>query len=381
MQKRPWFISAGEYSGDLLAADLVKALRLKGFKMPFLGVAGKSMIQSGVKPLAKVEELSVMGLWEVLAKLGDLAKLQKAILNRVDQEKVPVVILVDFPEFHLRLGQQLRLRGVKVIQYVAPKLWAWGAERASRLKESYDLLLGVLPFEKEFFSNLNIPYTYVGSPHKERIDKFLDEQKFAVEKPQEKIVSCFLGSRLDEVKRMLPVFRRIILLLQKKMPQVKIVFPIAANLDLSQIRSLAQAYQLRENNNLCFVHGESLDSMAKSSLAIVTSGTATLECALVRTPLIVVYRMNDLSYDIAIKKVKVLWISLVNLILKRKAVSEYIQHFKEDEIVDEALELISPSKKQKKMLDDFELLREILLGGGSHQAAKKIQNFIHPEAI
>lgn len=383
-----YFISAGEHSGDLLGADLVLALRAKLPKVTAFGVVGTAMANAGVDEIANISELSVMGVQEVLAKLAKLRMLETRILSWIDQAEPKFAVLIDNPGFHLRLAEQLKMRGIKVFQYVAPKLWAWGEGRAPALKENFDTVLGILPFEESFFLQRGIRYSYVGSPLKDRIDKVIIKRE-ALGLPKDKaVVACLPGSRPSELKLNLPTIAGVRDHLARKLPDALFIVPVAHNLGFDAVADAlsyggrapvlepmpegsiaAESYRC---GNLIFVRGMSLELMAAADVAIVASGTATLECALLGTPMVVVYTMSELSYQIAIRKVKVPYVSLVNLIAGRRLVEEYIQDFSMDDIADELYELLTNKIRRKTVRDSFEDIRDRLKGAAADNAAAVI---------
>jgi lipid-A-disaccharide synthase len=383
-----YFISAGEHSGDLLGADLVLALKERMPKLNAFGIVGTAMANAGVDEIANISELSVMGVTEVLAKLPKLRMLETRILSWIDQCEPKFAVLIDNPGFHLRLAEQLRMRGIRVFQYVAPKIWAWGEGRAPALRENFDTILGILPFEEEFFQQRGISYAYVGSPLKDRIDKVIVTRE-ALGLPKDKpVIACLPGSRPSELKLNLPTIAGVRDHLARKLPDAVFIVPVAHNLSfdavtealsyggrapmLERIEHGNVAVESYRCGNLIFVRGMSLELMAAADVAIVASGTATLECALLGTPMVVVYTMSELSYQIAIRKVKIPYVSLVNLIAGKKLVEEFIQDFSLEEISDELLSLLQDKDKRKYVRDSFEDIRDRLKGAAADNAATVI---------
>ena len=172
-RRERYFISAGELSGDLIGGDLVQALKTAAPHLEPFGIAGEAMERAGVEPVAKVADFSVMGVFEVARKLAELRMLEARILAAIDRRRPTLAVLIDNPGFHLRLAEQLRMRGIRVIQYVAPKLWAWGSGRIGAVRRNFDLVLGILPFEEKFFRSQGVAYQYVGCPLKDRTDKVM----------------------------------------------------------------------------------------------------------------------------------------------------------------------------------------------------------------
>jgi lipid-A-disaccharide synthase len=293
-------------------------------------------------------------------------------------------VLIDFPGFHIRLAEQLKRRGIKVYQYVAPKLWAWGEGRVAALKQNFDAILGILPFEESFFAKWQVPYRYVGNPIKDRMNRVAVDRSLFGFKPNEKILVMLPGSRVEEIKRSLSLMVQIVRELQSTVPHLVVICPVALSLTWSQIEeSLPDGLRLDEEKKwgvIKFVRGMSYECMRIADAALVTSGTATLECALARTPMVVIYSMNDLSYWIAERVVKVPYISLVNLILDRKVVTEHIQRIDPHAVVTELKTLLVDSKERQSQVASFAELHEKLKGNAAFHAAKYILADVYPKA-
>ncbi|MEZ4741237.1 MAG: lipid-A-disaccharide synthase [Bdellovibrionota bacterium] len=391
MSKRPsCFISVGEHSGDLLAAELVLHLKKNIPELDIFGVTGNSLREAGVTSVGSIDELSVMGIVEVLKKLPALLAFEQRLLHEIDRRNVEVAILVDFPGFHFRLAEELHLRGIKVVQYVAPKLWAWGIGRAKKLKEYFDLVLGVLPFETEFFSSLGVNYKYIGSPHLDRIQQLNNSHVQFSFTDSDQVIACLPGSRLDEVNRMMPVIYKVATLLKDEDPRLNFVVPISSNLSINQVincmRRVGIVHDLIEltNNgnglwrygNVYFVKGLSLELMSIAKMAVIASGTATLECALLGTPMVVLYAMDDMSYKIARKKVTISDYSLVNIVAQKKIVTEFIQHFTVFDVVKEVSRLMHNEDEYLAMKNEFFLLTKKLTNNAGFHAAAEIVELI-----
>lgn len=383
-----YFISAGEHSGDLLGSDLVLSLREKMPKVSPFGITGAAMANAGVEEVASISELSVMGVAEVIAKVAQLRMLEQRILHFIDMWEPKFAVLIDNPGFHIRLAEQLKMRGVRVYQYVAPKLWAWGANRAGKLRENFDLILGILPFEEQFFKERGIRYTYVGSPLKDRIDKVMVKRSSLGLPEKRPVIACLPGSRVSEIKLNLPTIAAVRDVVAREMPDAIFIVPVATNLVLDDvIESLRNgrnlpvekktyggeiAVETVECAGLRFVRGMSLEVMAAADVAIVASGTATLECALLGTPMAVVYTMSDLTYQIAKNKVKLPYVSLVNLMAGKRLVLEFIQDFSVDDVAREIVSLYKDQVKRKAILEQFEDIRDRLKGTAAENAAAAI---------
>ncbi len=376
-----YFISAGEVSGDLIASELVVALRGIKPKLRSFGIVGEAMRRAGTSEVASISELSVMGITDVLKALPDLVMLESRILAAIDRQMPQFAVLVDYPGFHLRLAEQLKLRGIPVFQYVAPKLWAWGEGRAKKLADRFKAVLGILPFEEQFFRERGINYHYVGCPIKDRTDKVIVEKSHFGFRSDERVIACLPGSRPSEIRLNLPTIKLVTNELAHRLPEAHFLVPVADGLSWELIRNVAGeasgrgtelGSEWRKIGNLTFVRRMSLEVMAVADAAIVASGTATLECALLKTPMAVVYTMPDLSYQVAKRAIKLPYVSLVNLVAGSHLVKEYIQEFSVHDVAEEVYSLMMDADKRRSMLLEFEDLGERLGGRAGVNAAKKI---------
>jgi len=380
-----YFISAGEHSGDLLAADLVLALSKVLPDHKASGIVGDAMLRAGVRELVHQRSLSVMGVVEVAKHLGEIRMIESFVLQKVDDLKPDFAILVDFPALHFRLAEQLKMRRIKVIQYVAPKVWAWGEGRLARLRRDFDLVLGVLPFEGKYFKSHGVNYQFVGSPHKDRVSKVIVNRRSLGLPEAGPFIGLLPGSRLAEISSIFPSLVLIKERLQKQHPQAKFLMPLADNLSL---QSFLQAvgdnsgkWKLEGSDSTASTHvfagihihrGMSLEVMSVADVAVVASGTATLECCLLETPMVVVYVMNALTYEVAKRKVKVPFVSLVNLLAKTELVKEFIQEFSIDDVVAEVDRLLADKPAREQMLEAFRSLKQKLKGDAAATAAAAI---------
>lgn len=370
---RPIFISAGEFSGDLLAADLVPALGSAFPGRDFFGVTGPAMAAASVQSVASISSFGVMGFAEVARKIGELAFLEKTIFAAVERLDPEFVVAVDFPGFHFRLAEHCRQLGIPVYQYVAPKLWAWGAGRISRLKSDFAGVLGILPFEREFFQQRGVRYQYVGSPHVDRMARVqVDRAMFGFPPRSEgqKIVLLLPGSRIPEVAAIAPLLRRIALTLRASMPDVLFAVPVAGSLDPAFVEA-----QFAGLPCVKIVRGSSLELMAISDAAVVASGTATLECGLAELPMVVVYEMSALTHAIASKVVTVKHASLVNLLAGEGVVPEFIQDVDATEVAGQVRDLLLDPVVRSRQLEGIKLANSTLHGGAAAAAAGWIRRW------
>lgn len=369
-----WFISVGELSGDLLATHLVRDLKQEIPQIKFSGILGPNLLGEGVEELGSIDELNVMGLVEVLKKLAAIRQLKNRILEHIDRNQIKVAILVDCAGFHLPLAEELKLRGVKVIQLVAPKLWAWGEERVNSLKKNIDLLLATFPFEEDFFQNRGMPCHYVGCPIVDRVENGQVAKLNLGFSKDKKLVAILPGSRKQELERLLGTMIAVAKKLQTRINHVEFVIPIAKSLRDDATRKWLSSFQTK---GFHFLEEDSIEIMKASDAAIVASGTATLECALAMTPLIVLYAVSPLSYPLMKRKIRVSWISLVNILLNKLVVKEFIQNIPIDLAADELFELLTKPTKRQGMLDEFKKMKEDLIQKKTHSAGYYITQFIN----
>ena len=383
-------IIAGEESGDLLGADLVMALREKLPKLTPFGVTGQAMNLAGVEGIADIETFSVMGITDIAGRLAELRMLETRLLAWIERLAPRFAVLIDNPYFHLRFAEQLKMRGVPVYQYVAPKIWAWGEKRAPKLREHLDMVLGILPFEEAFFKERGINYTYVGSPLKDRIDKVIIRREALGLKASTPVIACLPGSRPSELRLNLPTILGVRRLIAQALPGAEFIVPVADNLGIEDVATVIRdlgggdvtpepagaeggiAAQSWRAGGLRFVRGMSLELMAAADAAIVASGTATLECALLGTPHVVVYTMSELSYRMAKRAVKLPYVSLTNLVAGRKIVEEYIQEFDLSAVAADLLSLLTDEVRRKALRESFQDMREKLVGTAAANAATLI---------
>ena len=383
------FISAGEASGDLLAAKLVESMHSIDSTLEFFGLTGPSMEKAGVFSLLSIEHLAFMGFFEVLKKVPFILRLENKILSEISRVNPKVAILVDYPGLHFRLAPKIRALGVKVVQYVAPKVWAWGYPRVHLLRESFDMVLGVLPFEQNFFEVEQVNYTYVGSPHKERVDSITNARKFLDIEPSLPLVGLLPGSRKGEIDRIFPDMVHVAEEMHLQFPELLFLIPVAPGLSIEYLSNLLKqsfSENLKELEPkpwgkkigpFYLIKGKSLEVMSASNMAIVASGTATLECGLLQTPMVVMYKMSQLTYLLAKRKVELNYFSLINLMLSDSLVPEYIQEYKIADIAFDSIGLLDEnSRKRRDQLTRFKNLYESLQPNAEKLASEKILGLV-----
>jgi lipid-A-disaccharide synthase len=382
------FVAAGEPSGDLLAGELLERLKEMLPDAEFFGICGPRMRSAGCEELFGIEDLSVMGFVEVLKHLSFIKRLEFSLLEEIERRAPRFAILVDYPGFHLRLGDELKLRGVFVFQYVAPQLWAWGEKRTEKLKASTDEVLGIMPFEADFFRQRSVNYTYVGTPQVDRAAQAQGNRLSFGLHPDDAIVGFFPGSRRSEIQRLLPKMLEAREALRRRDQALRYVVSAAPNLTLTQFAHIlgvtlpepiisSDELKVFDLGDTRLVQGRSIELMKCSDAAVVTSGTATLECALVNTPMAVAYVMQGLTYQLAKRFVKLPHISLVNLVAGYELVREFIQIFSGEELGDELLRLVRDRGYQSQKKAELEALGSKQKGSLAQKAAETIASCYH----
>lgn len=318
---RRFLIVAGEPSGDAHAARLVRALRALGPCRVF-GVAGPRMRAAGVEPLLPQEDLAVLGFVEVIAHLPRLLRARRVLLDAVRRERPDAVVLVDYPGFNLRLGPQVRALGARVFYYIAPQVWAWHPERAVRMAAWVDRLAVVFPFEEPLFRAAGVEARFVGHPLLDDLAPETGAEALRGElglAPGQPLLGLLPGSRPQEVERMLGPMLAAAERLRRERPALGVAVARAPGLPDRVVRAAARAPWAR------LVEGRTHAIQAHATACAVSSGTATLETALLGTPLVVVYRTGRLTFAIARRLVSLRRIGLPNIVAGEDVVPELVQ--------------------------------------------------------
>ena len=356
------FIIAGEASGDLHASNLIKEMLLLNPNYTFSGWGGDRMIKEGVVIQKHLSELAFMGFVEVLLNLRTILNNFKICKEQILNFNPDFIVLVDYPGFNLRIAKWAKKNGIKVIYYISPQIWAWKQSRVYQIKENVSKMYCILPFEKDFYQRFNVSVEYLGHPLLDEVNAFNDGENHSIqsEKP---ILAVLPGSRKQEIERKLP----IMLEAASKFDSYEIIVACAPSLD-------SVFYKKFERGNVKFVKNQTYELLNSAAMAIVTSGTATLETALFRVPQVVCYKSSSISYWIARSLVKIKYISLVNLILNKEAVRELIQFDCTADNIAAELELIKiGGKNRENVLKNYnELIHLLGDNGASKRIAEKI---------
>lgn len=363
---------AGEASGDILGAGLMRALKAQHPAVEFIGVGGPLMQAQGLTSYFPMERLSVMGLVEVLGRLRELLARRKLLIQTLIEEKPDVFIGIDAPDFTLNIELKLRQAGIKTVHYVSPSVWAWRQKRVLKIREGCDLMLTLLPFEARFYEEKGVPVRFVGHTLADTIPLQADRAAARAELglPDGPLVALMPGSRGGEVGRLAAVFFDAAERLQALKPGVRFVLPCASPQRRAQIETLLHD----RNLPLTLLDGQSHLALAACDAVLIASGTATLEALLYKRPMVVAYRLAPLTFWILKRMVKSPYISLPNLLAQRLLVPELLQ----DDATPEALAqtllpLIDGGEEQTRGFDD---IHRILRRDASNQAADAVLTLI-----
>ncbi len=317
---------AGEASGDILGAGLVRVLQRRHPNCVFEGVGGAKMIAQGFRSHYPLDRLAVMGLVEPLKRLPELLSIRKSLRQRYLEHPPDLFIGIDSPDFNLALEAKLKLRGINTAHYVSPSVWAWRQGRIKKIARSVDLMLTLFPFEEAFYRRHNVDVRCVGHPLADQIA--LEDGKMAAREelgldPQARYLALLPGSRKAEVEKLCDVFLQTATLCKKKYSDLKVLIPAANASRLAEIRRYLENFSQLD---VRLFAGDSHRVMACSDLVLMASGTTTLEALLLKRPMVIAYRVANITYWILKRLVKSEYIGLPNLLAGKKLVPEFIQH-------------------------------------------------------
>ncbi len=367
------YIIAGEASGDLHGANLIKALKRQKPESEIRCWGGDLMSEAGGEVVMHYRKLAFMGFVEVVSNLDKIRANFKFCKEDIDQWKPDAVILIDYPGFNLRMAKYLHKRGIKVLYYISPQVWAWNRSRVEKIKKYVDRMYVILPFEQDFYKDYNYEVDFVGHPLLDAIQggdllksqgKFRENNKLG----DKDIIAILPGSRKQEISRMLPTMLKVV----DEFKDHQFVLAGAPSIEKEFYE------QYLTSSNISVVYNRTYDLLSNSRAALVTSGTATLETALFKVPEVVCYQGNFISYLLARALIKVKYISLVNLIMDKRIVEELIQKdFNEVRLTNELKKIIPDGPYRMAMLKNMDELAEKLGGSGaSERAASLMINYL-----
>lgn len=381
-------IVAGEASGDLLGFHLIQALQAERAEISFIGIAGPKMISLGAKSLYPMEKLSVRGYVEVLKHLFGLLKLRKQLLQQLLDEKPDVFIGIDAPDFNFWLERQLKSKGIPTIHYVSPSIWAWRKGRIHKIKRAVSHMLALFPFESSIYEKVNVPVTYVGHPLADVLPIEPDVQgsrEVLKIQPNVIVVAMLPGSRQSEVTQHAQLFVETAQIIQKEYAEsqtteVLFLVPLITRETMSIFESaMHTAFQMHPelNFNMQIMFGHAHDAMEAADVVIVASGTATLEAALLKKPMVITYRMPFLSWQILKRMQYLPFVGLPNILANKFLVPELLQHeATAQNIADATLRLLGDKSYLQTLKESFTNIHHSLKQNSAAKAAKVVLSYL-----
>ena len=361
-------LSCGETSGDLYAGELVRELRLRQPGIEVFGLGGDRLAAQGAELLAHVKDLAVVGLLEVVSHLRSLRRVFDRVLSEVDRQLPDVAVLVDYPDFNLRLARHLRRRGVRVVYYVSPQVWAWRRGRLDTIRKTVDHMLVIFPFEEALYREAGVPVTFVGHPLVDLVHPPADKRGFVTGlglDPERPVVALLPGSRPKEIAHNLPPLAGAVEKLAGERPELQFLLALAPSLSF---RAVAEAFR---SLPVHIVANQTQGVLASGTVSVVASGTATVEAALLGAPMVVVYRLAPLTYLLGRRLVKVPHFAMANLIAGERVVPEVIQReLTPERVAAEVRALLdAPARREAMQAGLAEVRRKLGEPGASGRAA------------
>lgn len=368
-------IIAGESSGDLYGSMLAKALTISWPDIKLVGIGGEKMRAAGVETLSGIS--SVLGITEVVASLGALRNSLKTAKDALLKYTPDVVVLIDYPDFNFMVGKAAKKLGLKVLYYVSPQVWAWRKGRIKTMKEFVERAAVILPFEEKLYKKAGLPCEFVGHPVMEEIEQYEVGMQNTEHRSQNNksvikatLIALLPGSRPNELKTLLPVFIDLVRIIKKETANCKFILPLAPNIEINKFKPLldnleSEGVTLSDN---------AVKALASSDAAVIASGTATLQAALLGIPMVVAYKVSSVTYFIGKNILKVKHISLANILSEKQVVSELIQkRVNANNIAEELKKILIDDKYRGRIISS---LRKIRAGFSGRQPSRRVAEMI-----
>ena len=374
-------IIAGEHSGDILGADLIKALKAMHPDAVFYGIGGPRMQALGFNALFDMEELAVMGIVEVLGRLPRLLKVKREIVAALLADKPDVFVGIDAPDFNLPVELELKQAGIKTVHYVSPSVWAWRHKRIFKIQAATNMVLSLLPFEKAFYDKYQVPCTFVGHTMADamplEVDKAAAKAELGLD-PTRQVVAIMPGSRTNEIKLLAPDFLQAAVLLQQQFPDLQFVTNMVTSAKAAQFNTIKQ--QVAPELTITEFTGQARQVLLAADATFITSGTATLEAMLAKCLMVVAYRANWLTYQIGKRLVKLAHFSLPNLLAGRGMVPELLQHQVSPQALVAAM-VPQLTANRSQLLLEYRSIHQQIKCDASAKAAQAILQVIQDDAV
>jgi lipid-A-disaccharide synthase len=361
-------IIAGEASGDIHGAHLVKAIRALNRELDFFGIGGNALRQAGVRVRFDNSQMAVVGISEAFLKLKILLNALRVAKQDLRRIRPALLIVIDFPDFNLRVATAAKKLGIPVMYYISPQVWAWRTGRIKKIKKVVDHMVVIFPFEMAFYKKWHVPVTFVGHPLVDIVDSMTPgrprEEKENL-KGDGLLIGLLPGSRNDEIRRLLPVMVQVADILSEQVPNIRFVIPVASSVDTALIETMVEG----GNSRLVIVSNRLSDVLDEATLVITASGTVTLEAAIAGTPMIIIYKVSAVSYWLGRLLIRVKHIGLANLVAGRSIVPELIQNeASAEKIANQALQML---RDEKGLAEIRRQLRQVAQGLGTPGASKR----------
>ena len=369
---------AGEVSGDILGAGLIRQLKIHYPQARFIGIAGPRMLAEGCESLVDMEELSVMGLAEILKHLPRLLKIRNNVIQTMLREKPDVYIGIDAPDFNLGVELKLKANGIKIIHYVSPSVWAWRQNRIHKIAKATHQVLAFLPFEKAFYDKFNVPCRFVGHTMADAVplkpNRIEARQRLNLDVNQ-RYLAILVGSRGSEVAFLTEPFLQTALLLKQRFPDLQFLVPLVNEKRRAQFEAIKA--QVAPNLAMHVIDGNARQVLIAADAALLASGTAALEAMLCKSPMVVGYKMKALTYCLAKRLVKSKYISLPNLLADEMLVPEMIQEECTPALLAEKLAVYFSTEEaalehRRVLIQRFTDLHRLIQCGADQQAAQAV---------
>jgi len=371
-------IIAGETSGDLHGASLVKEMLHFNPNLRFYGVGGEKMREVGVKLVAEISELAVVGITEVFFRLKNIYKVYCKLKSLLRENKPDLVILIDYPDFNLFFARKVKRENIPIIYYISPQVWAWRKSRIKKISQLVKKMIVIFPFEKELYQKRGVEVEFVGHPLLDSIPSPSSRKKISDKfslNPEIPTIGLLPGSRSTEIQRNFPPMVKAIPLIRENINPVQFIIPVAPGIKVEEIKRFID-YSVE---NLLIIKDNIYEVMQVADLLIVASGTATLEATIIGTPMIIVYRVSPLTYLLGKMLIKVKNIGMVNIIAGKTVVPELIQNdLKPEKIARLASELLNSPERLNEIKKELHRVKGKLgEPGASLRAAKIITQFLN----
>ncbi len=375
-ESKKLLIIAGEASGDLHGSNLIRELRNLNSHIQLFGIGGDRMKKEGLELVYHIDKLSVMGFFEVLSKLRLIREVMKTMLRLAEEREPDLVVLIDYPGFNLRFAGKVKKMGIPIAYYISPQVWAWGGNRVKKMRGLIDKMIVILPFEEEIYKNFEIDCEFVGHPLLEVVRPVLSKEDFQSRfdlRKNQVLLGLIPGSRWQEVERILPIMVETAELLGSRIRNLRVMLGLAPGLEKQRVERVLEQFKTRVE----IVEDLTYDLMKHSDILLVTSGTATLESAILGTPFLVLYKTSFWTYLFAKSLVSIPNIALANVIAGKRIVPEYIQRRAvPKDIAEEAYDILTSKQRYKSIQNELMSVKEKIGEAGASKRAAQVINGI-----